>query len=141
MSNASGIRSYRRARRDIRPVFDAGCSSITTLAQLDLAEFFLELFLDVLEKLFPALEETLGLSRWVFRQSIGGEDGKGNRAIHITDHGIGQLAWIELSPTDCFARRSPGGSAGIPGGGGYLDKIVVSFLVEAEHLLDVRFGL
>src|SRR3954469_14798421 len=77
----------------------------------------------------------------MIRQGVMRKDGHGDRRVGINDDSIRKFGGVNFAPTYGFAGRSSGEAPGVGTGVGDLNEKVLSDFFDAQHFLNLRFGL
>src|SRR4029079_8902875 len=88
----------------------------------------------------PAVQALEGAGRATL-SGVRGEERKGDTAVGIDDDRSRQLIRIDLAPAHRLGRSSTGESSSIGTSIGHLQKIVMTTLVDSQHLLNLGLGL
>src|SRR5215218_9332639 len=92
-------------------------------------------------KLLTFIVETFRLAWLVTRKSISRNQRKRHCRVDITYNCIGKSIGIDLAPGHCFTRSCSRQAASVGTRVSHLQKIIVTTFIDAEHFLNLRFGL
>src|SRR6266481_436841 len=76
-----------------------------------------------------------------FGERVRGEDGEADGVVEVAHHRTRQLVGVHLPPADGFGRRGSGQAARVDAGVSHLKVVVMAFLADTQHFLDLRLRL